>query len=355
MTNTQKAPSQQISKYRILAEKYLIILLFIIAGFFEIFLYTQQSSTLFLCFFVRLLVNICAFLHYQKYPNYRLLPENIFYLLIVSYLFLGIGSYLGAISIIMLKLISSHNKDSISDFQHYIFDDTMGSDEMNLLMASVFEESMEDFQQSEDIMPLVDLLMGENYEAKSNLILQLKQFKHPQSVKLLKMALRDMNPEIRLMAANSLSSIESYYDDKIRDLELALNEEPTQKEKTIKDLVDTIDQASYMNFWNQDVQAMFTQKACKYYETLISIDPLNKEYYYSYARFSARNELTHSAQELFELGLKASPNDMRLKIWMLEIYYKTRNIPAFRKLLQEVDIDQIETPILQEVIAWWKV
>ncbi len=243
----------------------------------------------------------------------------------------------------------------VEQFQEYIFEDTYLQDELHDLLEEIFDEEKDQVDREDNIQPLMDVLLSDNISWKMTIIVQLKKYHNPTSIILLRKALEDPHPEVKLLAANILSKIDDYFISRIQKAEAVLRDmEGEERKKPLLELAKYLDKGLYIDLWGAEIRQYYLHKALVAYYELTSLDPGNMELIYLFCRFLIRNEMLEEALRYLDENLIKEPNNPRLLVWKMEVFFRQKEYKKLVDLSGKISLQDLESPKIKSAVMWWQ-
>lgn len=242
--------------------------------------------------------------------------KNTFHIHFFSFLFLSYFcfSFLALIGILLFLLLALFFPPSKQDFKESEeFEEELSQFWEILPVDKLSEDIRETVHSHLEIEPYVDILKGYDEELKKGALEQLAKMKTEEAVRLIQMALRDGNPEIRYTASLKLKKIEDEFSEQIGIVKEKLKREKTKENHNL--LGGIYSQFCRMNLLDPVTQDYYYKLALNEYVISLQIDSKQPLILKSLAEnYFAIHRLDHML-EIVNKALDLDPQDCDL--WLM--------------------------------------
>lgn len=239
-----------------------------------------------------------------------------------------------AFSILYLILEKGRKKQGVllKEFEEYISYEPYVTP-LRLYLPEGEKEILEEVE----LIPLKEIMEGDNVELKRGAILILSRIGRRQAIEILRKALTDEDREIRYYASHSLSEIEREYSEKIFNLKKEMEREGKTYEKTInyvtlcKEYVDS-------GILDPTMEEFFLDSALIENEEAIKLNPDVFEPYELKGKFLMKRKIFEKAINSFEKAIEKGDERFETFLNILNCFYELKKYEEAGGLLQKLKI-----------------
>ncbi len=214
---------------------------------------------------------------------------------------------------------------------------------------------------SEELMDIIsykEILASEDEELKISLIGILVSNPSRENIALLKFAMSDANETIRIMASNSIQSIDDKYTLQMGKL---LKEAKTARETheleslyyIYLDLAKLYDEYFYSGLPSEEMRDFYLQKMFEFYEAADYLKPHHRWHIGGYVRALIKYDALEVAKSIIKWMKETEGVSEELKVWEMEISFKERNFKELKEKLQDIELRDIKNGRLKKALEWW--
>ncbi len=200
-----------------------------------------------------------------------------------------------------------------------------------------------------DIEPFVDILKRGDIELKKGVISKLADIANPISIKLLKLALSNIDAEVRLMASKALSGLEEEMLDDILTTQIAA--ERDHKNVTAQnELGHMLYRYANVGLLDQATQKFYFEKSIHAYLSSLQVNSKQEDILMLVGEILLFVQNYSKAEEIFRRVLELKPGDPDAQLNLCNALLGIRD---FKRLSQECsDLEAVSTE--KELYQYWK-
>jgi len=216
--------------------------------------------------------------------------------------------------------------------------------------TKLYSNILQELRKEVSFEPFIDILQGGNVSIKKRVIEKLSRDVSRYSIQLLKLAVHDFSPEIRLSAANSLIKMEGNINSKIQ---AALK--MTQKRGAAKDfanLGDLYQMYATSGLMEKRSLEYFVGLACEAYQQSLDLETNQIEVVMEYARSLMKIKNYDRARGFIDHAIKIWPENKQVKLLRGEVYFY---LGKFSETIDELGGLSLEgmVPSEKKAVEFW--
>lgn len=204
-----------------------------------------------------------------------------------------------------------------------------------------------------DILPLADILAGEDHELKRGATRRLAEFKSPESIQLLNSYRSDPSPEVRFYVTSALTRVKEAYDQELEAARAEMKKKIAQAPIHLS-LAKRYSQYAQSHLLDEEAAHQHELEAIHHLEQVIRLRPKDPEAYWLLTEiYLNRAEWNQALATLASLSRHTAINERELAKKRIQVLFEKRE---FGKLQQEFahfkDLRGLE-PEWQALTLWW--
>ncbi len=270
-----------------------------------------------------------------------------FYGVILVFFFPCAGIAAALLLILMVKEFTKHSgEDPYEDI-----DEDAKKNGLIHTTAKTYINVLQDIRKGLSFDSFIDIIRSGNDRVKERVIDKLSRDISPHSVRILKEAVREASPDVRLCAVGALLKIEETLSEKIQ---LAIR--MTQKRGAAKDfgnLGDLYRMYATIGLIESQNTNYYLSLACKAYRKSLDISARNPEVLMTYARSLLSLEKYEEAGRLLDQAAKTWPQRQDVFLLRTEVYFALGQFREVAGRLNSMESADFESR-MKEVAAFWK-
>lgn len=275
---------------------------------------------------------------YHKHSGLR-----IALLLTLSTCFLGPFGAVGTFISVIMFMVFQKSSQSFMEWYKSIFPDevVISFDELHLNLKSGRERPDE----AGTVSSFVDVISKGNTKQKQAAIQIITHNFHPSFAIALKIALKDMDPVVRVQAASAVAAIERKYVNKFHELE----EEYLKKKDFLStaQLADHLDEYGNLGLMDKERERETKNRSLMYFLEAYKIKKNDRHVLLAIGRLLLKQGKTLEAYEWFKKILENGLYTTEILAWTIECLFKLKMYTNLREFIQ-THYDQIDAKKLQE-------
>ncbi|MDP3532481.1 MAG: hypothetical protein Q8S31_04250 [Alphaproteobacteria bacterium] len=284
---------------------------------------------------------------YHKHSGLR-----IALLLTLSTCFLGPFGAVGTFISVIMFVVFQKSSQSFMEWYKSIFPDTItvSFDELHLNLKSGRERPDE----AATVSSFIDIISKGNTKQKQAAIQIITHNFHPSFAIALKIALKDMDPVVRVQAASAVTAIERKYVNKLHELE-----EHYLKNKNFlstAQLADQFDEYGNLGLMDKERERETKNKSLMYFLEAYKIKNNDRHVLLAIGRLLLKQGKTLEAYEWFKKILEDGLYSTEILAWTIECLFKLKMYDALRDFIQthrdKIDLTKLHENVKEFVTLW---
>lgn len=184
---------------------------------------------------------------------------------------------------------------------------------------------------------------------KINLIGMVIYNPSSEFVELIRIALKDENETVRILASTSLQKMEDFYEDKIKGFENSLKNEPT-KAHIIRDIVSTYHNYIESTLIDSSLKNIYIEKMLI---RLQQVDLNSEESLKLYLKICVKYNKLHVVENVINELIKEKKLSNEYKFLIIEYYFKKLEFNRIYEILQTIDYSSLKDEKEIEAYEYW--
>ncbi len=214
------------------------------------------------------------------------------------------------------------------------------------------EELGEVLARALEIEPYIDILRGRDTELKKGALNKLSEIVTPNSVKIMRMALRDENPEVRLMASQALSKIE----EKINSDVASASERVSQSPRSIEarnNLGALYYRYALLDIHDETTRRFHLQKALNEFLASLQENCDQEKILLLLGKIFLRIQNYQKAAEIFKKIIEFKPEELDPRIFLCNAYLGLKNFSSLQDECTYIKNNFKQNENTQELLGYW--
>lgn len=270
-----------------------------------------------------------------------------FCLVMISF-FPGIG--IGVSILILLTKYRYRNKEENELYEEYEKYIERGSAETR--ETEMFSSLTRKMRDEVSFEPFVDVIRGENIAMKERVIEKLTKLGSRNSVQLLKEALKDVSPEVRLYAAGALLKMEASLSDKIQSARERVKQRGTAADFVyLGDLYRTY---SDIGLTEESLTRHYLSLSCDAYKDALDIDTNQPGVVVNYTHTLLRLERYERARIFLDKAVQIWPDNNEIVFLRGEVYFQLGEFVKVGNILKDIKEDTLDEGEKEVFCLWAK-
>ncbi|MEI7999045.1 MAG: tetratricopeptide repeat protein [Candidatus Omnitrophota bacterium] len=286
-----------------------------------------------------------GFIKFKKNAKQKELRAVYFFGLMLVVFFPCFGLPMGILVIVWVRRGQKSHLGIYEEYEEYI-EHVGGKD----TYGSLYLRQLDKLRGDIGFESYIDIIKGDNDNIKQRVIEKLSRNATVHSVKLLKMALSDLSPEVRLGAANALLKIEKTINDKIQT---ALN--MTKQRGVAQDYTNLGGQYrgyAFIGLMEKKSSDHYMLLACQAYQQSLDLDTNQASVIKDYAEILLAVGDYEKAQKFLDNGIQIWPDDWQMHLLRAETYFLRRRFECVEGALYGMTSQDL-SPLQVSALKFW--
>lgn len=264
--------------------------------------------------------------------------------------------FYGALAIIMGVIVNFvFERDRTEETEatsHFYLSDY----EQNLTNKKLRIDKKDSIENIRGIKPYIDTLKSNATELKVDICIKLSRGRERSSIELLKVALKDLEYEVRYMANNALGIIEKEYLVELEKLSSLIEKFPTVMGNYIK-RAETYMEMNQCGILDDSLRVFFLEKAKQDLQKVLLNQAFNPFMYiklaYIYKELGDYKNLVLLTERSILFEIEANEKN-KLIFFAVEGYFKLRNFKRVNELIKLIDLSEVKYSKISETVEFWR-
>jgi tetratricopeptide (TPR) repeat protein len=201
-------------------------------------------------------------------------------------------------------------------------------------------------------LSVMEILSGEDKEARRRAILALRSVEPKKSLPVLQKAIQDSDEQVRLLAQTQFNRIIAGLELAVKSIESELAG-PAPKTERLVQLAEEYHELVYLGLSSDETQIIYLDRAVELLREAVRINPDNQEAHLLLLKcYLKTTRLAEARQCLAELARNGAPPET-LAPWESEIYFLEHNWAELAKSLQRIQEHKNTDLRLAHQIDFW--
>jgi hypothetical protein len=273
-------------------------------------------------------------------------------LLTLNTCFLGPFGAVGTFISVIMFMLFQRSSQSFLEWYRSIFPEEaiIPFDELHLNLKSGRERP----EESASVSSFVDVISKGNTKQKQAAIQIITHNFHPNFAIPLKIALRDMDPVVRVQAASAVAAIERKYVNKLHELEEAYQER--KDFMSTAQLADQFDEYANLGLMDKERERETRSKALLYFLEAYKLKENDRHVLLAIGRLLIRQNKTQEALDWFKSLLAKNLTTTEVIAWTIECLFKLKHFDPLRDFIRDyhdkIDVTKLHDNVKQFISLW---
>ncbi|HLD73364.1 MAG TPA: HEAT repeat domain-containing protein [Bdellovibrionota bacterium] len=214
------------------------------------------------------------------------------------------------------------------------------------------EELGEILSRALEIEPYIDILKGRDPELKKGALNKLSEIVDPHSVKIMRLALHDENPEVRLMASKSLSKIEETMNNDITTALERINKSPQNAE--VRNHAGALYyRYALLDLHDETTRRFHLQKALNEFLSSLQLSAKQPKILLLLGKIFLRINNFQKAKDIFKRIIELHPQSSDARIFLCNAYLGLRDFENLQSECNFIKNNLTKKNNTQECVEFW--
>jgi len=214
------------------------------------------------------------------------------------------------------------------------------------------EELGEVLSRALEIEPYIDILMGRDTELKKGALNKLSEIITPNSVKIMRTALHDDNPEVRLIASQSLSKIEETINNDLASASERVSQSPRSIEAR-NNLGALYYRYALLDIHDETTRRFHLQKALNEFLSSLQENCGQEKILLLLGKIFLHIQNYPKAAEIFKKIIEFKPEELDPRILLCNAYLGLKNFPLLQDECTYIKNNFKQSETTLELLGYW--